>query len=53
MELEPVTAEERFKWMLANALERNCVLEAQLEKANERIAEQHATLERLAADDAE
>lgn len=27
-----MTAVERFKWLLANALERVCVLEAELEK---------------------
>ncbi len=32
-----MTAEERFKWLLANTLERVCVLEAQLEEARARI----------------
>jgi cell division protein FtsB len=34
-----LTAVERFKWLLANALERVCVLEEQLEAAQARIAE--------------
>lgn len=34
-----MTAEERFKWLLANTLERVCVLEAALEAAQARIAE--------------
>lgn len=38
----PVTAKERFKAMLANALERLCVLEEQLEQAQARIAELEA-----------
>lgn len=34
-----MTATERFKALLANALERVCVLEEQLELAQARIAE--------------
>lgn len=34
-----MTAAERFKALLANALERVCVLEEQLEAAQARIAE--------------
>jgi cell division protein FtsB len=34
-----VTATERFKRLLADALERVCVLEEQLEQAHARIAE--------------
>jgi len=34
-----VTAVERFKMLLANALERVCVLEEQLELAQQRVAE--------------
>jgi hypothetical protein len=39
------SAIDRFKILLANALERVCVLEAELEEARERIAE----LEQLSA----
>ena len=39
---ELVTATERFKQLLANALERVCVLEEQLEWAQARIAELEA-----------
>lgn len=38
----PVTATERFKMLLASALERVCVLEEQLELAQQRIAELEA-----------
>lgn len=34
-----MTATERYKMLLANALERVCVLEEQLEAAQARIAE--------------
>jgi hypothetical protein len=34
-----VTATDRFKMLLANALERVCVLEEQLEQAQTRIVE--------------
>jgi hypothetical protein len=32
-----MNATERFKWLFANAAERVCILEAQLEQANETI----------------
>lgn len=37
-----MTAVERFKMLLANALERVCVLEEQLEQAQQRLAELEA-----------
>lgn len=37
-----MTATERFKRLLADALERVCVLEEQLERAQQRIAELEA-----------
>jgi hypothetical protein len=37
-----MTATERYKMLLANALERVCVLEEQLELAQARIAESEA-----------
>lgn len=42
---DPVTATERFKALLANALERVCVLEEQLELAQARVAELEAAQE--------
>ena len=42
MDSRPVSAIERFKALLANALERVCVLEEQLELAQQRIAELEA-----------
>lgn len=38
-----MTATERFKTLFANAIERVCVLEAELEQAQARIAELEAT----------
>jgi cell division protein FtsB len=37
-----VTAADRLKWFLANALERVCVLEAQLEQTQNELAELRA-----------
>jgi hypothetical protein len=34
-----MTATDRFKMLLANALERVCLLEAELEQARQQIAE--------------
>lgn len=34
-----MTADDRFKWLYANTVARLCQVEAQLEQANERIAE--------------
>lgn len=42
-----MTATERFKWLLANALERVCLLEEEIEKAKARIA--HLESEKTAA----
>ena len=39
MDGRPLTAVDRFKILLANALERVCVLEEQLEQAQQRIQE--------------
>ena len=41
----PVTATERYKMLLATALERVCVLEAELEEMQARLAELEATSE--------
>jgi hypothetical protein len=38
----PVTATERFKALFANAIEQVCVLQEQLELAQDRIAELEA-----------
>lgn len=48
-----MTATERFKALLANALERVCVLEEQLEKAQEANARLLAELGRDSEDGAE
>jgi Tfp pilus assembly protein PilN len=45
-----VTATERFKALYANAVERICVLEEQLEKTQARIAELEAANEQTARD---
>lgn len=43
-----MTASERFKLLLVNALERVCVLEAELELARARLAELEWEREQLA-----
>ena len=45
-----MTAVERFKALLANALERVCVLETELEKAQAEIERLSDELERIATD---
>lgn len=47
------TAIERFKAYVANAIERICVLEEQLELAHERIAELEAEAEKTSDPDSD